>query len=79
MSEGSLVLISECLHCVRHHSYFHLHFHFDTEKSPLWKWSMLQAICEVEGVVTEGCVIEFQLPRVTEFHVLLTVNSCIPV
>ena len=31
----------------------------------------------LEGVVTEGCVIEFLFPRVTEFHVLLTVHSCI--
>jgi len=35
MSQESLVLISECLHCVRRHLYFHLHFHFDTEKLPL--------------------------------------------
>lgn len=47
MSQGNLVLISECLHCVRHHFYFHLHFHFDTEKLPLCKWSMVQAIYSV--------------------------------
>jgi len=68
---GVLVLVSECLHCVRHHFYFHLHFHFDTEKLPLWRWSTVWAIYKVErwkGVVREGCVIEFLLPMVIEFH-----------